>query len=61
MSKIEIIKTRFTTQKQVRVTIKSSSELRKKFCSLERSLPLLDIGQGIGEMRHGTKDMGHGT
>ena len=31
---------------QVRVTIKSSSEQRVRFYSLERSSPLLDIGHG---------------
>ena len=32
--------------KRVRVTLKSSSEQRVRFCSLERSSPLLDIGHG---------------
>ena len=32
--------------KRVRVTLESSSELRVRFFSLERSSPLLDIGQG---------------
>ena len=39
---------------QVRVTLKSSSEQRVRFYSLERSSPLLDIG-------HGTWDIGHRT
>ena len=40
--------------KLVRVTLKSSSELRVRFYSLERSSPLLDIG-------HKTWDIGHRT
>ena len=38
--------------KRVRVTLKSSSEQRVRFYSLERSSPLLDIG-------HRTWDIGH--
>ena len=34
----------FKKYKQVRVTLKSSSEQRVRFYSLERSSPLLDIG-----------------
>ena len=47
--------------KRVRVTLKSSSELRVRFYSLERSSPLLDMGYGIWDMRHGTWDIGHRT
>ena len=46
---------------RVRVTLKSSSEQRVRFYSLERSSPLLDIGHGTWDMGHGTWDMGHGT
>ena len=41
-------------QSQVSVTLKSSSKLRERFYSLERSSVLLDIG-------HGTQDIGHLT
>ena len=47
--------------RRVRVTLKSSSEQRVRFYSLERSSPLLDIGQGTWDMGHGTWDMGHRT
>ena len=46
---------------QVRVTLKSSSEQRVRFYSLERSSPLLDIGHGTWDIGHRTWDMGHGT
>ena len=48
-------------KKQVGVTLKSSSELRVRFYSLERSSPLLDIGQKTWDMGLGTYDIGHGT
>ena len=46
---------------RVRVTLKSSSEQRVRFYSLERSSPLLDIGQRTKSMGHGTWDIGHRT
>ena len=46
---------------QVRVTLKSSSELRLRFYSLEISSPLLDIEHGTWEMGHETWDKGHGA
>ena len=49
------------TFKRVRVTLKSSSEQRVRFYSLERSSPLLDIGQGTWDIGYRTWDMGHGT
>ena len=47
--------------KRVRVTLKSSSELRVRFYSLERSSPLLDIGQRTKGMGLRTWDIGYGT
>ena len=51
----------FLSKKQVRVTLKSSSEQRVRFYSLERSSPLLDIGHKTWDMGYGIWDMGHGT
>ena len=44
---------------RVRVTLESSSEQRVRFYSLERSSPLLDIGQGTWDIGDGTWDVGH--
>ena len=44
---------------QVRVTLKSSSELRVRLYSLERSSPLLDIGYGTWDMGHRMFDISY--